>query len=88
MQRRGRPLASLDTSDLELLVSPFAEVLRQRVGVTLALRNEHHPVVIGLVFEVNLDVPQRFPCEVSKCVSVFVVDVNWQLKRALIMVDS
>lgn len=45
-------------------------ILRQRAGVTFALRNERDRVIVGLVFEPELDVCSDFLGEVSKCVSV------------------
>jgi len=33
----------------------FSKILRQRASVALALRHERHPVVVGFVFEPDLE---------------------------------
>ena len=45
-------------------------------GVALALRDERHPVVVGLVFEANLDAFRDLRCERLEVLAVLVVDVG------------
>jgi hypothetical protein len=38
-----------------VFVGDLPEVIRHRTDINLALRNKNHPVIVGLVFEPNLD---------------------------------
>lgn len=76
-ERRGRALAGFDASDLEVVVAgDLPEVLRQRAGVSLALWYERHPVVVGFVFEPNLDAFRDLRRERLEVLTVLVVDVG------------
>jgi len=51
-KRWRRALPRFDTSDLELVgASDFPEVLRQRAGVALALRDKRNPIVVGFGYD-------------------------------------
>ena len=70
-------MACFDTSDLEVVFpSDLSEVLRQCAGVALALRDERDPVVVGFVFEPNLDVLRDLCRERFEVLAVLVVDVR------------
>ena len=76
-KRWCRALPRFDTSDLELVgISDFPEVLRQRAGVTLALRDERDPVVVGFVFKPNLDGLRDLCRERLEVLAILVVDVR------------
>ena len=70
-------MPGFDTSHFELVgTGDFPEVLRQRAGVALALRDERNPVVVGFVFKANLDVLRNFRRERFEVLAVIVVDVG------------
>jgi len=54
----------------------FPKVLGQRAGVALALRDERHPVVVGFVFEPNLDAFCDLRRERLEVLAVLVIDVG------------
>ena len=70
-------MSGFDASDLELLtVGFFAEILRQRAGVALTLRDERDPVVVCLVFEPNLDCIRNLRRERLEVLAAIIVDVG------------
>ena len=76
-ERWGRTLPGFDAPDLEVVVAgDLPEVLRQRAGVALALRHERHPVVVGFVFEPDLDLFRDCRRERLEVLAVIVVDVG------------
>jgi len=47
-----------------------------RAGVALALRHEHHPIVVGFVFKPNLDAFRDLRRERLEILAVLVVDLR------------
>ena len=72
-----RPLPGFDIPDFELiLASDFSEILRQGAGVTLALRDKRHPVVVGFILETDFDRLGDFGRKLLEVLPLTVVDVG------------